>query len=675
VSLAHDKEVQDSFYDGILWAAVGPQPSVLALLARWGTVLGVPSAEMAKLTSIEAWTMALHRAIGTRRMLLVIDDAWTIEEALAFKVGGPSCAYMVTTRFPHIAVHFAVDGATLVRELNEDEGITLLARFAPEAIAGEPEMARTLVHSVGGLPLALVLVGNYLRIQAYSGQPRRVRAAFERLLAVEERLLLSGPQATLERSPSLPKDAPLSLQTVISISDDLLDEPGRRALRALSVFPAKPNSISEEAALAVGLAPVETLDVLTDAGLLQDAGPGRYTLHQVIADYARVHLTDTSAYERLAEYFAHYAETHSTDYAALEQESTNIFAALQTASASGYLAALARGTNAFARFMQTRGLYVQAGMYLQQAYEAAMTLHDNRGLAATLFYLGEVVAGENRGDYAQAERYLQEGLAIARQNGDFEWMCRILRPLGLIVCRRGRYAEAETYLQEGLTLARQRGDHEQICALLRTLGSVVSKRGNAILAEAYWQEGLALARQIGSPDRICVLLASLGCVLGDRGDYDQAEGYFRESLALARQIGYREDIVMSLSNLGWMASEQGDITQAEVYYQEALSIARQVQNRWLMSSTLNEVGEGYLKQQRFDQAVAIFREALACVPREEQEMTAFALYGLARALAAQGDNVEARQKGQEGLTLFEALGHHKAAEVKQWFSRQLFMAT
>src|SRR6266851_7116025 len=45
VSLAHHKEVQDYFSDGILWAAVGPQPSVLALLARWGTVLGVPAAE------------------------------------------------------------------------------------------------------------------------------------------------------------------------------------------------------------------------------------------------------------------------------------------------------------------------------------------------------------------------------------------------------------------------------------------------------------------------------------------------------------------------------------------------------------------------------------------------------------------------------------------------------
>jgi ATP phosphoribosyltransferase len=70
----------------------------------------------------------LRAAIGTRRVLLAVDDAWQIEEALAFKVGGPNSAYLVTTRFPQIASQFAGEGAVMVRELSGDQSFTLLKR-------------------------------------------------------------------------------------------------------------------------------------------------------------------------------------------------------------------------------------------------------------------------------------------------------------------------------------------------------------------------------------------------------------------------------------------------------------------------------------------------------------------------------------------------------------------
>ncbi|HEX3643609.1 MAG TPA: hypothetical protein VHV10_20160, partial [Ktedonobacteraceae bacterium] len=56
---------------------------------------------------------------------------------------------------------------------------------------------------------------------------------------------------------------------------------------ALAIFPPKPHSFSEEAALVISQQPRETLDELWDAGLLENWGSGRYTLHQIVATYAR----------------------------------------------------------------------------------------------------------------------------------------------------------------------------------------------------------------------------------------------------------------------------------------------------------------------------------------------------------------------------------------------------
>lgn len=351
--LSYDDDIRKHFYDGVLWASLGPHPHIAGQLGRWGILLSISSHELPDQTS-EAWSSAIHAFIGSRRFLLVIDDAWSIEDALLCKVGGSNCAYLVTTRFPQIALHFAGNGATVVHELNEDDSVALLTRLAPDVVAHEVSTIRQLAHSVGGLPLALTLMGRYLRVQSHSRQPRRIKAALERLKNMHERLQLNEPYALVERHPSLEQGASLSLQSVIAVSDQVLDELARNTLYALAVFPAKPNSFSEQAAEVVSDQPVEFMDVLSDIGILESSGPDRYTLHQTISDYALTHLDSPAIYERFVTYFVEYIEKYRDNYEALDLEFENILAALRIADERDMYIELARGERALSAFLRAR---------------------------------------------------------------------------------------------------------------------------------------------------------------------------------------------------------------------------------------------------------------------------------------------------------------------------------
>ena len=288
VSLAHDDDLQQVFRDGVLWANLGPEADVLEELKRWGRLLEIEENCLTHPESLEDWTRAIHARIGARSMLLIIDDAWTDQDALAFKIGGSNCVYLLTTRIPAVALCFAGAGASSVKTLAAEEGLRLLARFVPELVETEAEGIRELVQAVGGLPLALELLGVHLQAQVCTGQPRRWRAAIERLKQPEERLQLMLPRAPLERQMGLPADTPVSLQTTIALSYRELDPVTRQALIALAESLAHPENFSEEAALAIDGVSLEALDNLLDAGLLASAGQGRYTLHQTIVDFARL---------------------------------------------------------------------------------------------------------------------------------------------------------------------------------------------------------------------------------------------------------------------------------------------------------------------------------------------------------------------------------------------------
>jgi tetratricopeptide (TPR) repeat protein/transcriptional regulator with XRE-family HTH domain len=699
VTLAHDHEILTHFHDGVFWARVGPKPDMLGSLSKWGALVGIPVTQMEKLTTCEAWIEVIRTTINTRRILFIIDDVWNIDDALICKVGGLNCAYLITTRFPDVALQFSHGESFIVSELNISDSLTLLACFVPNLVALEYPTTHELARLVGGLPLALTLMGRYLQRQAYSGQPRRVKTSLERLYDAEERLQLKEPQAALECSPSLPAKAPLSLQAVIGASDDhQLDENTRNALYALSIFPAKPDSFAEEAALAVCAMPVEVLDTLMDAGLLEGYSPGRYTLHQTIVDYARTKLRDKSVVERLVVYIANYVQQHEMDYEALGLENNTILVALGIAYEEQMQAELVQISCAFASFLYMRGSYMLAEEILTKAYEASTARGDNRSIIKILFHLGEImrkrggyaqtvaylkeglnlaihleetewtsillgrlaVVIELQGNYAQAEAYYLEGLALVRQYGLHEHTSRLLADFGVLAGQQGNYVQAEAYLKEALTLAHQQGLREIETAIFTALGWVVTEQGYYEQAETYLKEGLILAHQINSRERIAGLRWALGMIATDQGNYAQAEAYLKEGLKLAHQLTHLELISELLLKLGIVAIDQGDYTQAETYLLEGLTVARQLGHTKLISDQLQNLGIVAAKRGNGTQATAYLQEGLT-VARQigHCELICALLLHLGERTIIQEDYVQAEEYLQEGLALARQIGHRR----------------
>ncbi len=585
----------------------------------------------------------------------------------------------------------------------------LLNILAPGVVEHEQQLASNLVQAVGGLPLALTLMGNYLRKQAHGGQTRRIRNALQQLTNAEVRLHISETHGPIEHHTSLSSDISLSLQSVIAVTDNQLSKEARMALYALSVFPPKPNNFSEEAALVITAASTESLDALSDTGLLESSGPDRYTLHQVIADYAHIRLQDTGntcPYDHLIEYAIDFVGANKTGYELLEQESPIILAALDAAYDMDRPKELVQAVIAFAPFLLLRGSYQLAEKHLLRAKDAALALNDSSGITGTLLYLGEIAL--KLGNYSQAENLFQQGLTLARQTNNQERLCALLTDLGGVNWNRGEYSQAEIYLQEGLALARQLGSIKQMSGLLKALGLVAASRGDYKQEEAYLQEGLDIARQMGDREQMCVLLMNLGATTGEQGNHAQAEVYFQEGLGLARQIGHREWTSALLSNLGSAAAEQGHYVQATIYLQEGLQLARQTGNKEWMSLLISNLGLTTRKQRDYKKAEEYLQEGLK-IAREigtpliianvlyeygnlsldrhqiesayetfsrmqdtiregDQELVALSQYGLARVAVAQNNIEEALHLGKMSLELLESMGNRNANEVREWLN-------
>ncbi len=606
--LAADPDVQDCFPGGILWAGLGPAPNLQGVLARWATLLGVSLTQGERAMKQEELIQQLHLAIGHRRMLLVIDDAWTDQEALALHLGGDQCMHLLTTRLPQVAFAFAPHAQLHIPELDAPTGVELLAHYVPSLVTEDPEAINDLVSAAGGLPLALTLLGHYLAAQALSGQPRRLQTALQYLHERQHRLQISMPVASNERSPALPSQTPLSLHTAIALSAQMLDAEASRAFCALSVFPAKPASFSEEAALAVAQCSLEMLDTLWDRGLLESSGPARYMLHQTVREYAQQQQQEETLQGRFVAYMVGYIHTHQQEYAALEQELASIQEALELAYTLQMDQELLAGLREGMPFFQARGLYSMAEHYLWYAWEAVSNQGDTKEQVIVLKNLASTLC--KLGNYAQAKELAEQGLTLTDSLDEKQLRSRLLQTLGDIADNEGDGERAEAYYHEGLQLARQSQDTFLLCSLSCNCGKIAWFQGRQTQALHYYEEARQLARQHQYLEEMGLALCSIGGLWLDYGNYAKAESYLQEGLQIAQQLGQRENLCYVYNNLGGIAFCRGEFARASAYYQQGQEQARQIQHRTLLSLLLVGQGDSLIMQHEYIQARQVLQEAV-----------------------------------------------------------------
>lgn len=160
------------------------------------------------------------------------------------------------------------------------------------------------------------------------------------------------------------------------------------------------------------------------------------------------------------------------------------------------------------------------------------------------FELGSVAA--QRGELEEAVRFYRRSLTLAGEaftHGDSreEALSRLVLAHNNLAYHLHLLgdADAQRFAEDGLALARENGTVTLLPYLLSTMGEILLAQHKLDEAERYFREGLELAERIHFPERIAGLTANLGRVVLEKGDSSGAIHRFARALAAADALGTR----------------------------------------------------------------------------------------------------------------------------------------
>jgi DNA-binding SARP family transcriptional activator len=277
VHLAH--AVRESFPDGQLFARLGGADDTAAdaaeLAASFLRGCGMAATDVPVCPAER--TAALRTWSADRRALVVLDDAASADQVQALLPGGAGCAVIVTSRLPL----YGLPGVEIT-ELNPfdaEDGRKLLALILGERrVAAEKAATTEIVRMMGGLPLALRLIGQ--RLTAFPGM------RLDAFLATLSHTLQTRPLSALSTIG-------LDLHAALESSYRHLSDEDRSAFRLLSVLGDGEFSARDAARVLLVDAVMAELALLrlADAHFVQVLSAGtsvghRYVLHSVTRAFA-----------------------------------------------------------------------------------------------------------------------------------------------------------------------------------------------------------------------------------------------------------------------------------------------------------------------------------------------------------------------------------------------------
>jgi DNA-binding SARP family transcriptional activator/Tfp pilus assembly protein PilF len=624
---------------------------------------------------------ALYRSmLAGRRVLVVLDNARDSEQVRPLLPGSPGCLAIVTSR-NQLSGLVTAEGAHPIAldVLPEADAHDLIAhRIGEWRAAAEPDAVSEIIARCAGLPLALAIVAS--RATSHAGFPLAT-------LAGELRQTAGRLDAFADQEPAT------DIRAVFACSYRTLSADAARLFRLIGMQPGP--DISAGAAAGLVGAPTdgiqEPLAELAHAHLLTERAPGRFTVHDLLRDYAAeqaraidTEVDRTAAAGRMLAWYRHasdaavrllYPHMLRLPQPGIEP-SPSAPEFHDGAEALAWLDVERRNLLAMARYAADNGPrpvawlladalrpYFTARMYTADWLElagvglaAAHAEQDVAAQTAAELSLGNAYQSVSR--YEQAiERYTR-ALALARETGWTEAQSAVLGNLGNVYMFLGRLADAADQFATALSLHEDTGHVADQARSLGGSGIVLHHLGRLREAADHLLRALALFRQLGSRRYEAVALTSLGEVHHDLGRLDVGAEHLIRALDLLRETGDARGEANALRLLAAVYRDTGDHRHALTLAEATLNLIRDTGDRWIEAHTLNTRASIEQSLGRHRSACDSHRRALDIGRRTDTMYPQVeALIGLIAAHQHLGEAGDARTCADEALAISRRLGY------------------
>ncbi|HEY1486764.1 MAG TPA: BTAD domain-containing putative transcriptional regulator [Micromonosporaceae bacterium] len=549
---------------------------------------------------------ALYRSVlADRRVLIVLDNAADAQQARPLLPGGAGCAALVTSR-TELTGLVAAQGARRLHLdlLDEREARGLLAAHLGDA-AVDGDMAGTadLIEQCARLPLALTVAA--ARAAAHPDFPLAVLTAELRDAGRRLDALDAGDQAT-------------AVRTVFSWSYQRLTPIAATMFRMLGLAPGADLAAPAAASLAA-LPPadaVHALRELTQAHLVSEAGPGRFTLHDLIRAYSR--------------------ELAERDEAEAQRR-----------AAAGRL----------------------LDHYLYTAHAAALLIDPARQSpplperpAPVVVDAPDTVPGAMA--WLAAERAtLLATIEAAARDGFPAHACRLPWELAPFFDRRGDWHDYAATQRTALAVATGRDDLNGQARAHRHLGRVHFATGDHQIAAGHLRQALHIYERLDVTPARAGVQEDLARVLRQH-DTVAALRHARRAHDLFRSVGHEPGQATSLGEIGWCHVVTGDARTGALYSARSLCLQRKLGNRYGLAVAWDGLGFANHHLRRYSAAIACYRRAIDLfVEFQDRYNEAATRNRLGDTSQAKGDPAGAREAWTRSLDILAELRHPDAEAI------------
>jgi tetratricopeptide (TPR) repeat protein len=589
--------------------------------------------------------------LADRKMLVLLDNAHSVDQVRDLLPGSPSCLVLVTSRgtLPGLVVRH---GAVRINldVLSREDAIALLRRLVGSRLDDEPEQAAALVERCARLPLAIRIAAELAAVRPSVPLSRLVEELGDESRRLD--LLATG------------EDDYTTVRTVFSWSCRHLSEDALSAFQLLGLHPGRDIDL-DAAAVLLGADRTETrrvLDLLCRAHLVEESGLGRFGMHDLLRAYAAEQAARRddrhAALTRLFDHYLHTAvralELDRPHDPWLTAERTNLIA---TAAAAVDVSPEHTITLAgrLAHHLDTRAQYRDGLSLHRLALRAARARRDRAAEGDVLDRLG--TAYMRTGSYPEAIDHHRRALTIHRELGDLAGEGRARHGLGTVAWRLGHYEEAREHLEAALAIRRELGDVPGEGAALYGLGTVYRQVGDYREAMEHQRRALEIYRACGDRIGESRVLINLGATIERVGGYDEALDHYERALTINREIGNRLGEAVALTNLGAVTARLGRFAEGLVHQENALPLYREIGNRVGLADALHCLGTLHLATGRHDEALDHLHRSVALAHEiGEADVETSARVDLGEALRATGKDDEAAAAYRSALALAEQTG-------------------